>query len=62
MALVWDGEFRRWLEYYGGGAVGLSRLKEDFALAFKRLTELGFQATADQPPAYYEPSFMKARK
>jgi hypothetical protein len=30
-------------------------LKEDFGLAFKRLTELGFQASADEAPAYYTP-------
>jgi hypothetical protein len=28
---------------------------KDFGLAFKRLTELGFQASADEAPAYYTP-------
>ena len=59
MALCWDPGFKKWLDYYCGlPTIGVERLKEDFGLAFKRLTELGFQDSADEVPGYYTPRGM----
>ena len=34
---------------------GDQRLRDDFGTAFKRLTELGFEASANEEAAYYTP-------
>eukprot|EP00614_Pseudopedinella_elastica_P029728 CAMPEP_0172617492 /NCGR_PEP_ID=MMETSP1068-20121228/70285_1 /TAXON_ID=35684 /ORGANISM="Pseudopedinella elastica, Strain CCMP716" /LENGTH=134 /DNA_ID=CAMNT_0013423261 /DNA_START=21 /DNA_END=427 /DNA_ORIENTATION=+ len=51
MALLWDPKWRLWLEYYADEGAGQARLLEDFGLAFKRLTELGFDTSADNAPS-----------
>jgi hypothetical protein len=56
LALVWDPEMKKWLDYYV--ANNAERLAEDFGIAFKRLTELGFQETASEVPPYYTPRGM----
>jgi catalase (peroxidase I) len=50
MALLWVNEWRYWVEFYADEAAGEARLIADFGKAFKRLTELGFQASADVCP------------
>jgi len=50
MALLWVNEWRYWVEYYADEDEGEERLQNDFGLAFKRLTELGFQPSADVCP------------
>lgn len=50
MALLWVNEWRYWVEFYADEAQGEARLLADFGAAFKRLTELGFQASADACP------------
>lgn len=48
MALLWDSAWRSWLEYYADENDGDERLKKDFGLVFKRLTELGFMESASK--------------
>ena len=56
MALLWNPAWRKWLEYYADEDKGEDRLSADFAIAFKRLTELGFLPSADEPAAFpYDP-------
>ena len=55
MALVWDDGFRHWLRFYADGSEGSDRLAEDFAVAFRRITELGFNPYAAVTPTYPEP-------
>jgi len=50
MALLWVNEWRYWVEYYADEDEGEERLQHDFGLSFKRLTELGFQPSADVCP------------
>jgi len=55
LALAWDPVFRHWLLFYADARLGTERLSEDVGRAFKRLTELGFQDSADEVPDYYTP-------
>lgn len=48
MALLWNPAWRKWLEYYADDNKGEDRLAADFAIAFQRLTELGFLPSADE--------------
>lgn len=52
MALLWNPAWRKWLEYYADENKGEDRLAADFAIAFQRLTELGFLPSADAPAQF----------